>query len=169
CPWPPYRSDLSPPFHRKAAIDLNGCEFERLRLLGRLRDLHAAGRVQHGLDDVVVTGAAADIALELVAHGRLVELAAIAMDNVDRGHDHARGAEAALQPVIVAERRLHRVQVVALGNAFDRGDARSRGLSGQHGAGFYRLAIDVNDTGAALAGVAADMGASQVQMIAQQM
>ena len=43
------------------------------------------------------------------------------------------------------------------------------GLSGQHGAGFDRPAVDMHDAGAALAGVAADMGAGQVQMIAQQM
>src|SRR5262249_23921452 len=127
------------------------------------------GRIQHGLDDVVVAGAAADIALELVAYRRLVELAAIAMYDVDRGHDHARSAEAALQAMIVAERRLHRMQLVALGNAFDGRDAGSCGLSRKHGAGFDRPAIDMHDTGAALAGIAADIGAGQVQMIAQEL
>ena len=43
------------------------------------------------------------------------------------------------------------------------------GLSDQHGAGFDRPAVDMDDAGAALAGIAADMGAGQVQMIAQQM
>ena len=39
----------------------------------------------------------------------------------------------------------------------------------QHGAGFDRPAVDMDDTGAALAGIAADMGAGQVQIFAQQM
>ena len=43
------------------------------------------------------------------------------------------------------------------------------GLSGQHGAGFHRPAVDMDDAGAALAGVAADMGAGQVQIFAQEM
>src|ERR1700709_2061008 len=91
----------------------------RLGLFRRLRDLHAAGGVEYRFDDIVVAGAAADIALKLVPDGVLVELAAVAVDDIDRRHDHARGAIAALQPVIVAERRLHRVQLVALRDALD--------------------------------------------------
>lgn len=71
--------------------------------------------------------------------------------------------------MIVAERRLHRVQLVALGNAFDGGDAGASGLSGQHGAGFHRAAVDLNHAGAALAGIAADMRAGEVQVFAQEM
>src|ERR1700751_3982231 len=91
-------------------------------LFGGLRHLHARCCVQHRLDNVVVAGAAADIAFKLMAHGRFIELAAIAVDDVDRGHDHARRAEAALQAMIVAERRLHRMQLGALGDTFDGGD-----------------------------------------------
>src|SRR5215472_12709200 len=65
-------------------------------LFCRLRDLHPARGIQYRLDDVVVAGAAADVAFELVAHGGLVELSAMAAHDVDRRHDHARGAEAAL-------------------------------------------------------------------------
>jgi len=71
--------------------------------------------------------------------------------------------------VIIAERRLHGVQFVAFCDALDGGDVRARGLAGQHGAGLYRPAIDMDDAGAALAGVAADMGAGQVQIFAQEM
>src|SRR5262245_13038973 len=59
------------------------------------------------LHDVVVAGAAADVALELLADGLVVEAVALALHHVDRRHDHARRAEAALQAVIVAERFLH--------------------------------------------------------------
>src|SRR4051794_25513854 len=162
----PYRSSLGRPLPSTRG-DLILSETIR-GLFGGLRDLHAAGRIEHGLDDVVIAGAAADIAFELLAQRGLVELAAVAVHDVDRGHDHARRAVAALQAVIVAERRLHRVQFVALGDAFDGGDAGARGLSGQHGAGFDRPAVDMDDTGAALAGVAADMGAGQVEVFAEQ-
>src|SRR5437870_4140099 len=64
----------------------------RAALLGRLRNLHASGCIEHGFDDVVVAGAAADIAFELLADGGLVELAIMAVHDVDRRHDHARRA-----------------------------------------------------------------------------
>src|SRR5690242_19786906 len=48
-----------------------------LRLFRGLRDLHPPGGIQHRLDDVVVAGAAADVAFELVADGGLVELPAM--------------------------------------------------------------------------------------------
>src|ERR1700682_4397304 len=135
-------------------------EFRRSDFAGRglfrgLRDVHAAGGVEHRFDDVVVAGAAADIAFELMPDGVLVELAAIAVDDIDRRHDHARRAIAALQPVIVAECRLHRMQLVALRDALDGGDVGAVGLSDQHGAGFDRPAVDMDDAGAALAGGAA--------------
>ena len=66
------------------------------------------------LDDVVVAGAAADIAFELGAHGRLVEPVRMAADHVVGGHDHARRAEAALQAVMLLEGRLHRMQLGAV-------------------------------------------------------
>ena len=40
---------------------------------------------------------------------------ALAMDQIDRGHDHAGGAEAALQAVMLAKRLLHRMQRRAVG------------------------------------------------------
>src|SRR6476660_2182573 len=85
---PPDRRLLSSRrFHRNPA-GLNVIDGLRL-LFGRLRDLHAGRRVEHRLDDVVVAGAAADIAFELLPDGFLVELAAAAVDDVDRRHDHA--------------------------------------------------------------------------------
>src|SRR5690242_10803354 len=68
--------------------------------LGR-RGAHLARALRDCLDDVVVPGAAADVAFESVADGRFVEVRAFAIGEVDRRHDHARRAEAALQAVIV--------------------------------------------------------------------
>src|SRR3954447_20848532 len=59
------------------------------------------------------------------------------------------------------------MQFVSLGDALDRDDTSAVSLSRQHGAGFDRLAIDMNHTGAALAGVTANMRSGQVQVIAQ--
>jgi hypothetical protein len=60
-----------------------------------------AGRaLLHGLDDVVVAGAAADVAFERLAD--LASWAAVVLHQVDGAHHHARGAEAALQAVALA-------------------------------------------------------------------
>ena len=39
----------------------------------------------------------------------------------------------------------------------------------QRGAGFYRLAVEVHDTGPALRGVAADMGPGQTQILTEEL
>ena len=46
-------------------------------------------------------------------------------------------------------------------------DVRAFGLPGEHGAGLDRLAVDMDDAGAALRGVAPDMGAGETQALAQ--
>ena len=51
-------------FHRNSAV--SNRSRSRRRLFGRLRNLHASGGIEHRLDDVVVAGAAADVAFELV-------------------------------------------------------------------------------------------------------
>src|SRR5215510_5933356 len=48
----------------------------------------------NGFDDVVISRAAAEIAFQLIADGCFVESVALARNDVDRGHDHARGAKA---------------------------------------------------------------------------
>src|SRR5262249_44182139 len=90
---------------------------------------HGLGAGGARLHDRVVAGAAAEIALELVANGGIVELVALAIDHVDRGHDHARSAIAALQSVILAERLLHRVEgSIGVGKALYGRDVRSLDL-----------------------------------------
>ena len=42
-------------------------------------------------------------------------------------------------------------------------------LGGQHGAGFDRTAIDMNNTGPTLTGVTAYMGAAQLEVFAQEL
>jgi hypothetical protein len=92
----------------------------------------------------------------------------IALEELRRGHDHARRAEPALQPVLLPEGVLDRVQLAVLGHAFDRGDLRAVGLDGQHGAGLHRLAIQMDGAGAALARVAAHVRAREPGQLADE-
>src|SRR6185436_5696631 len=90
------------------------------RLFGSLpHAAHGGGTGAHGGDDVVVARAAAQVALEALAHRVLVEIAALAGREVDGGHDHAGGAEAALQAVVLAERLLHGMQLAVDGEALE--------------------------------------------------
>src|SRR6202011_3206656 len=73
---------------------------------------HGLGARRDRFHDVVVAGASADVAFELFPDGALVELVAEALHHVDRRHDHAGCAEAALQPVILAKCLLHGMQLV---------------------------------------------------------
>src|SRR2546428_4422686 len=74
-------------------------------LLGR----HLLGGVLDGLDDIVVAGAAAEVALEPVPDLAL-RRARVALDELSGRHDHARRAEAALQSVLLPEAVLDRVE-----------------------------------------------------------
>src|SRR5579872_6235641 len=84
--------------------------------------LHAGGTGLDRFDDVVIAGAAADIALELMPDRRLVEPLAEPSHDIDGGHDHARRAEAALQPVILVESLLHGMEFAVAGEPLDGGD-----------------------------------------------
>jgi hypothetical protein len=128
----------------------------------------AAGGVKHRLDDSVITVQRQILPWSSCRTVASSSLPPVAMHDIDRRLDHARGAIAALQAVIVAERRLHRVQLAALGDAFDGGDAGTCGLCRQHGAGFHCVAVHMDDAGSALAAIAADMRAGQTQIFAQQ-
>src|SRR5215212_8488768 len=50
---------------------------------------HRLGAGGDRLDDVLVTGAAAQIAFELFADDLVRKIVALAIDQIDRGHDHA--------------------------------------------------------------------------------
>ena len=59
--------------------------------------------------------------------------------------------------------------VVAVGEALDGHDLGAVGLDREHRAGLDRPAVDVDGAGAALAGVAADVRAGQVEVLAQRL
>ena len=62
---------------------------------------------------------------------------------------------------------MQRREVGVVGEPFDGYDLGALGLHGEHEAGAHRRAIDDNRAGAAHAVLAADMGASEPQMMAQ--
>src|SRR4026208_18830 len=64
---------------------------------------HRGGAGLHGLDDVLMAGAAAQVAVEPVADGGFARRVVV-LHEVDRAHHHAGRAEAALQAVALLER-----------------------------------------------------------------
>ena len=77
-------------------------------------------------------------------------------------------AEAALEAVMLLERGLHRVQRAVLGEAFDRGHIGAVRRQREHRAGLHALAVHMDRARAALAGVAANMGAGEPQIVADE-
>src|SRR6202042_1976532 len=81
-----------------------------LKSLREIGIRHRLGASRDRLDNILVAGAAAQIAFELLADDIIAEVVTPAMDEIDGGHDHARCAKAALQAVVLTERLPYRVQ-----------------------------------------------------------
>ena len=126
-----------------------------------------AGRQPHRVEDLLVARAAAQVAGERLADlgvGR----ARRARQQVVRGDDQPRRAEAALHGAGLQERLLDRVQLV-LGRRepLDGHDLAALGLAGQHQARAHELAVEVHRARAALALLAGVLGARQREPLAQ--
>src|SRR6185369_3472873 len=94
----------------------------------------------------------------------------VAGEEVARRHDHAGRAEAALEAVLRPEPFLEGVERAVRGlHALDRPDVRAIRLDGEHRAALHRLAVDRDGARTALAGVAADVGAGELQVLAQEL
>src|SRR5258708_21397131 len=118
--------------------------------------------------DVGVAGTAADIAGKVMADFTLGRMRVLLEQLVD-SHDHPRSTETALQGVVLMESRLNRMQSAIAGReSFDRRDRRTVRHHGENRAGFDRLSIDINGAGAALRGVAADMGPREAEIVSKQ-
>jgi hypothetical protein len=126
----------------------------------------------HGPDDVLVPGAAAQVARQPFADLLLVGVGVVAQQ-VDRRDDHTGGTEAALQGVQLVERALNGVQcAVGAGQPLDGGNRRAVGLQGQHGAALDAVPRLVGGAhqhraGTTVAGVAADDGTGLANRVAQ--
>src|SRR5919109_1713592 len=125
-------------------------------------------RLVDGLDDVLVAGAAADVALEPVPDLGLGQPVAVRTEELDAGHDHPRRAEAALERVALPEGLLERMQLAVPRQALDRRDLAAVGLDREHGARLHREPVEVDRAGAAEGRVAADLRPGQPKVVAEE-
>src|ERR1700742_1420595 len=122
--------------------------------------LELRGRPEHRLHDVLVAGAAAQVAGYRPPHVFLGGIR-VAVEQVLGRHHHARRAEPALQAVLLPEPLLDGMQLARRGQALHGGDLTAVDLDRQHRAGLDRPAVDQHRAGAAVGRVAAAMGAGQ--------
>jgi hypothetical protein len=132
----------------------------------RCSSLHGGSALLHGLDDVVVAGAAADVAFQRLAHLLLAcawqpwcctrSTALITMPGVQKPHCRPWQARKAACIGCSVPSAAARPSMVVTAGALR--------LRGQHVAALHRLAVHVHGAGAALRGVAADVGAGQAQV-----
>src|SRR2546428_694327 len=128
---------------------------------------HLARRVVDGLHDVHVTGAAAEIPGDRLTD-LLLRRRGVRGEEADRGHHHSRGAEPALQAVLLVEALLDRMELPILLESLDRGDARLIHLHREEGAGLHRAAVEQDGACAAACGVAADVGPGHPEVLAEE-
>ena len=88
--------------------------------------------------------------------------------NGDQGHQEPGGAEAALQAVALPEGLLQGWSSSAAAQRLDGGDRVAVRLDGEQDAGADRLAVEQDGAGAAHPVLAADVGAGQRQLVAQE-
>ena len=110
---------------------------------GRFLDLDDA--VDRILDRAV-SRAAAQVSLQ-----RARQILLLLIGERRRSHDHARGAEAALETGGVSELSLQRVQVLRCAEPLDRGDLASLGAKRRRDAAVHRIAVEPHRAGAAIA------------------
>lgn len=131
---------------------------------------HHLGRGKNSLDDIVVTRATANVALDTVADFTFTELSGAFMNQVDSAHDHARGTKPTLQTVTLPEHRLQGMKLATVTcEPFDGRDRAAVRLPCKHRTGFDGITVDVNHARAALAGVAPHMRSGQSKLITEQL
>ncbi len=92
----------------------------------------------------------------------------ILVDHRHHAHDEARRAEGALEPGLVENRLLNRMQgSIGRGETLDRGHFGSRRLMGQRRAGVLRAAVDQHGAGAAFAAIAPQLGSREPELVPQ--
>src|SRR3990172_3783648 len=118
-------------------------------------------------DDVNVARAAAEVARD--RHANLIlRRFRVALKEVDRREDDARGAETALEPMVRLERLLDRVEATALREPPDRRDRAPVGLDREHRAGLHRLPIQEDRAGATVTRVAAHVRTREPQVVSEE-
>lgn len=121
-----------------------------------------------GIYDVLIAGAAAEIAFQGVSNFGVGGVG-IALDQLEGGHDHSRGAEATLQAVLFPEALLHRMKFAEGCDSFDRDDIATVALDGEHRARFDGESIDGDGAGTTERGFAAAVRAGEKKRVAEEM
>ena|SRR5947209_2634828 len=88
--------------------------------------------------------------------------------HVGAGHEHARGAKAALQRVMLTKRCLQRSEIVRTAKTFHRLNAASIGLHREQETRTHAVAVEENCAGAANTVLATDVSARQHEATAQE-
>ena len=125
-----------------------------------------ADHILNGIDDADIAGATAQVTTEFMADRRLIRVLEPGND-IARSGQHPGGAEPALQGVMAGKsgaQPLHQ-RIVAI--AFDGFDLRALTPMGEGDARAHRLAIHHHRAGAADPLFAGQMGAGQIEVIAQ--
>ena len=149
--------------HRRGLRGLGGCHAQLLGDCGGL----VLGRPADCSDDVGVTGAAADRARDRLPD-LLLGRVGVRVEQRPRGHDHPRGAEAALQAVLLVESLLDRVEHAVDLERLDRADLVPLGHRGEHRARLHRPAVHLHHAGAAVGRVAAPVRAGEPRRVADE-
>ena len=113
------------------------------------------------IGDGAISGTAAKITLE-----RVRQVGALIGIQYSGSHDHAGGAEAALECLRIQEGLLHRVQRAVLRQPFDCGDIVPGGAECGRQTGMHRRPVEPDRAGATIAGIAALLHA-EAAMLAQ--
>src|SRR5436190_14511075 len=116
--------------------------------------------------DLLVAGAAAQISRDRFLDA-LARRARLARKQRLRRHQDARRAVAALRRAEVGKGRLQRIELGAAAETFDGVDRLAFALERKHQAGELGFAIDEHCAGAALAELAAVLGAGEAEVFAQ--
>ncbi len=126
-------------------------------------------RILDRLDDVHIAGAAAQVSGNAVTDFLLAGIG-IFHQQARGAQDHARRAIAALQPMHQPKTFLDGgKRPVGVGDPFDGGDMGAIGLDREAHAALDRHVVHVDGAGAAMAGVAADMGSGEIELLAKEM
>lgn len=124
---------------------------------------------QCSIDHALISGAAAEIARQCVAHRRFVDRLAVQITlQLDQCHDDAGRAVSALQAMMLGQRHLNGVELFTrFGDAFDRFHRVPIGLRGQEQTGANGCSVEQHRAGATDAVLAADMRARQANLMPQ--
>jgi hypothetical protein len=161
------------PHHRSADVAAvrgsgrRGCGARHDRPARRRRSAPTAfRRTQDGLNDGVISRAAAVVAAEGLADGRRIGMG-LQRQQLVRRQQHARRAEPALERVLRSERVLQIGDRAALGEALDRLHPAAVRLGGEHQTAAHRRAVHAHGARAADAVLAAHVRAREPQLVAE--